>query len=122
MNADGTDADVIRLSMTITVTDAAAVPTVLACMADEPVVIESLQSASGDDVVSVNVGVLTDRQLETLRYAYRTGYYDTPRTTDLGELAGTFDVSRSAISQRLNVAETKLVGAIVDALEPTAPD
>jgi predicted DNA binding protein len=39
------------------------------------------------------------------------GYYEQPRTTDLGAIADELGVSESAVSQRLNNAETKLVEA-----------
>ncbi|QLG60384.1 helix-turn-helix domain-containing protein [Halorarum salinum] len=53
---------------------------------------------------------LTELQRETLRTAYRLGYFDVPRTTSQAELAAELDVSTSAVSHRLRRATARLVG------------
>lgn len=58
---------------------------------------------------SIEGADITDKQLEAIELAVELGYYDQPRRTDLGELADRLDVSRSAVSQRLNAAESKLL-------------
>lgn len=55
---------------------------------------------------------LTDKQREAVRIAVESGYYRRPRETSLGDLAEAIGVSRSALSQRLNAVETKLVRAL----------
>lgn len=67
---------------------------------------------SGTAPVTVDLGVLTRTQWETLRLAFETGYYRTPRQTSLEKLAENLDVSKSAVSQRLNGAERKLVQSV----------
>lgn len=57
---------------------------------------------------------LTDKQREAVTVAVEMGYYETPRTTTLGDMADRIGVSRSALSQRLNQVETKLVTALVE--------
>ncbi|MFD1515773.1 helix-turn-helix domain-containing protein [Halomarina rubra] len=57
---------------------------------------------------------LTAIQRETLVAAYHEGYYSTPRTATLADLAERFDVSPRAISQRLR----RGVGNLVEATLP----
>ncbi len=61
------------------------------------------------DLRTVDFGVLTALERETLRYAVESGYYDEPRQTSLEALADAFDVSKGTLSQRLSAAERKLV-------------
>jgi hypothetical protein len=68
-----------------------------------------------DATMEIYVDGITDKQEAALEIAFEDGYYDTPRETDLGELAETLSISESAVSQRLNAAETKLVKAFLDA-------
>lgn len=56
---------------------------------------------------------LTEKQREAVTTAVEMGYYETPRTASLGDLSDRLGVSRSALSQRLNAVETKLVTALV---------
>lgn len=52
---------------------------------------------------------VTEKQREAVRTAVEMGYYDEPRDATLGDLASRLGVSRSALSQRLNAVESKLV-------------
>ncbi|NHN49191.1 bacterio-opsin activator [Halostella sp. JP-L12] len=61
-----------------------------------------------DDAVSDGV-VLTPKQREVLSLAIESGYYDRPRGASLDDLADELDVTPSAVSQRLNAIERKLV-------------
>lgn len=67
-----------------------------------------------DSITEIDVSAITDKQQEAMETARELGYYETPRETDLGELADELGVSKSAVSQRLNAAETKLVTAFLD--------
>ena len=72
--------------------------------------VEWLVSGSGAaETTEIDVSRITSKQQETLEAALDAGYYETPRRTDLSELAESLDISESAASQRLNAAETKLV-------------
>lgn len=64
---------------------------------------------SADASVTINLGELTDKQREALNLAVEYGYYDQPRDATLADLASELDISKSAVSQRLRSAETKLV-------------
>lgn len=62
-----------------------------------------LQTADEDGVVG-----LTPKQSELLSVAYEEGYFEVPRGISQAELARRFDVSKSAISQRLRRAIQEL--------------
>lgn len=59
--------------------------------------------------VTVDLGILTDKQLSTLELALEMGYYVRPRETDLATLADRLGISKSAVSQRLRTAEMKII-------------
>ncbi|APW98619.1 DNA-binding protein [Halobiforma lacisalsi AJ5] len=61
------------------------------------------------DEPSVDAADITAKQREAIELAVELGYYDRPRRTDLQELADRLEISRSAVSQRLNAAESKLL-------------
>ena len=52
---------------------------------------------------------LTEKQREAVQTAVDMGYYDRPRNASLGDLADRLGVTRSALSQRLNAVESKLI-------------
>jgi predicted DNA binding protein len=52
---------------------------------------------------------LPNNHRETLLRAYRNGYYDVPRRSQLAELAEQDDISGSALSKRLRRANAKLI-------------
>jgi predicted DNA binding protein len=64
---------------------------------------------SEETTVTINLDTLTEKQRETLEFALTEGYYERPREVDLGTLADELDISKSAVSQRLRTAETKLI-------------
>jgi len=53
--------------------------------------------------------LLTDHQLNLVRTAVEAGYYDTPRTCSLTELAEELDIAKSTCSESLHRAEEKIV-------------
>lgn len=61
-----------------------------------------------------NGSAITQRQQEAVRTALEIGYYDRPRTATLNDLAQRLGITKSAVSQRLNAAETKLVKSAFD--------
>lgn len=73
---------------------------------------ESASVESGRETVPISLESLTETQRETLQTAVASGYYATPRRTELADLAAEFDVSKSAISRRLQAAENKLIGEL----------
>jgi predicted DNA binding protein len=63
--------------------------------------------------LSIEVGHLTDKQWEALRVAHTKGHYSSPRVGHLDEIAEELDISKSAVSQRLRAAESKIIPAIL---------
>ncbi|APE96055.1 helix-turn-helix domain-containing protein [Halodesulfurarchaeum formicicum] len=59
--------------------------------------------------VTLDLYELTQKQRQAITAAVAAGYYETPREVSLGELADRLDISKSALSQRLKAAESKLV-------------
>ena len=59
--------------------------------------------------ITLDAESITDKQREAIEVAFEEGYYETPRSADLGDLAARLDVSRSAVSQRLTAAESTLI-------------
>lgn len=59
--------------------------------------------------VTLDLYELTQKQRQAVTAAVAAGYYETPREISLGELADRLDISKSALSQRLKAAESKLV-------------
>nr|WP_241431177.1 helix-turn-helix domain-containing protein [Halococcus thailandensis] len=60
------------------------------------------------DLATIDLSILTETQRETVVLAVSAGYYETPQQTNLGELADEFQISKSALSQRLSAVESKL--------------
>ncbi|UWG48501.1 Transcriptional regulator, contains HTH domain [Halanaeroarchaeum sp. HSR-CO] len=54
---------------------------------------------------------LTDTQREALVLAYERGYFDTPRTTSLSEIADELDITQQSLSSRLRRGHRRLVEA-----------
>ncbi|MDR5671554.1 Transcriptional regulator, contains HTH domain [Halalkaliarchaeum sp. AArc-CO] len=73
-------------------------------------------SSSDTCPVHVDIGLLTQTQWETLELAFAMDYYQNPRGTSLEELATELGISKSAVSQRLNGAERKLVQAMFQSI------
>lgn len=60
---------------------------------------------------------LTDRQQETLRTAYLSGFFESPRETNGQEIADAMDVSQPTFVQHLRAGERKLVDLLFDGIE-----
>lgn len=68
--------------------------------------------------LSIEVGHLTEKQWEALRIAHEKGHYSSPRGGHLEEIADELGVSKSAASQRLRAAESKIIPAILGTANP----
>jgi len=82
--------------------------------------IRKLGALDGDgiaDLRTIDIGVLTGTERETLERAVEAGYYDDPRRATLSDLAESFGISEAAVSKRLRSAERKLVTQSVGADE-----
>lgn len=75
----------------------------------------------GRSTVSIDPGELTAVQRRTLLRAVEAGYYADPREVTLTDLAGEFDVSKSAVSQRLHGAEATIVRRVVEEMAREEP-
>lgn len=73
-----------------------------------------VRGSEGDATVEFDVSNVTSKQQEALETALDAGYYNTPRETDLADLAEQLSISESAVSQRLNAIETKLVKSFLE--------
>ena len=60
---------------------------------------------------------LTEKQRETVTLAISEGYYRQPRRASISDLADEFDVSASAVSNRLSAAESKVMRTVFDSLD-----
>lgn len=109
-----------RVLISFSVPDPADVITILNCGQKNDLDIQNVgvidPSSSDTCPVHVDVGMLTQTQWETLELAFTKDYYQKPRGTSLEELANELGVSKSAVSQRLNGAERKLVQAVFQSL------
>ncbi|WP_336328430.1 helix-turn-helix domain-containing protein [Halovenus sp. HT40] len=73
-----------------------------------------LTSVDGDgETVEIDAEAITPTQRETLEAAIEAGYYTDGDGITLSELAADLNLSESAVSQRLNAAETRLVKAFL---------
>lgn len=68
---------------------------------------------SDPNAIEFETSAITEKQREAIELAVEKGYYETPRQTDLGELAMELGVSKSAVSQRITGVESKLVAGLV---------
>ena len=59
--------------------------------------------------IEIDTQTITRKERETVRLAFEAGYYERPRQTNLSELANELGITDSAVSQRLNNAESKLI-------------
>ncbi|QDX39368.1 helix-turn-helix domain-containing protein [Salarchaeum sp. JOR-1] len=60
---------------------------------------------------------LSETERRTLESAVQGGYFESPRSATLGDLADEFDVSKPAASKNLRRAERKMVERVVTALD-----
>ena len=109
-----------RVLLSFSVPDPGDVITILNCGQKNDLDIQNVgvidPSSSDTCPVHVDIGLLTQTQWETLELAFAMDYYQKPRGTSLEELANELGVSKSAVSQRLNGAERKLVQAMFQSI------
>lgn len=66
------------------------------------------------EATEIDTTAITEKQREAAELAVNLGYYDRPREATLTELADQLEVSESAVSQRLNAIESRVVSSLVD--------
>ncbi|MFU8867286.1 helix-turn-helix domain-containing protein [Natronococcus sp.] len=114
-----------RFRVTMVVSDIDSTREVLSCIDDaggtvQPETLEVDEPRGG--TVRVDLSEVTPKQWEALELALDAGYYASPRTVGLSELADELSISKSAVSQRLRAAESTLVQAVVAATRVAAPE
>lgn len=78
----------------------------------EVVSIRDVQDVEGDAPAGPTAG-LTDKQVEALVIAHRSGYYNWPRSASASGLATRMGMSSSAFLDHLRHAEAKLIDAVM---------
>jgi hypothetical protein len=73
--------------------------------------IDRAATAPTGDTVTLDLLDVTEKQREAVTTAVAAGYYSRPRETSFDRLADELDISKSALSQRLNAVESKLATA-----------
>lgn len=61
---------------------------------------------------------LTDRQLETIQKAYLSDYFEWPRPVSGESIADSMGITRSTFHQHLRAAQSKIVGELLEEIEP----
>ncbi|WP_459820800.1 helix-turn-helix domain-containing protein [Halorubrum luteum] len=105
-----------EVRMSLSVSDPEAARDLLVCLGDNAGISLSIDCVTqeGSPPCVITVDDLSEQQLETAEVAVERGYYEKPREASLSELAEEFDVSNSAVSQRLSNVERKLVRSLVE--------
>ncbi|WP_418282628.1 helix-turn-helix domain-containing protein [Halorubrum sp. DTA98] len=105
--------------MSLAVSDPHAARDLLVCLGDNAGISLSIDCVTqeGSTPCVITVDGLSDQQIETAEIAVERGYYEKPREVSLSELTEEFDVSNSAVSQRLSNVERKLVRSLVESCQ-----
>ena len=74
----------------------------------------TLELGSDRDLHSQFLADLTERQLEVLRTAYYSGYFESPRENSGEEVAATLDISPPAFYQHVRTVQRKLFAALFE--------
>jgi predicted DNA binding protein len=69
---------------------------------------------STPETVFVDRGRLTDRQLEVLRTAFESGYFDQPRGANATEVAAELGINRSTFAEHVSAAQRKLLTDVLE--------
>lgn len=103
------------IRMTISVADPAAAQELLQCLGSTSENVSfsvDCVADSGAHPCVITVDHLSEKQREVVELAIEAGYYDEPRQATLSDLAEMLGVSPSAVSQRLNAVEHKLIRSL----------
>lgn len=106
--------------VTVTVPGSSGTEELLRCILSHSDVVDEgqihLSTGGPQEVQTVTIDGLTHKQRQAVRVANELGYYDTPRTATLGDVAAELEISDSAASNRLKTVERKLVSALAEEL------
>lgn len=101
------------LSLTL-VGDDAAVQDAIDAVPEEAAVDVRRITSQGYGEAADPLDALTDRQLDAVLAAVDAGYYDTPRTGDVAEVADALGCAPSTAAEHLRKAESRLLNELVD--------
>ena len=73
----------------------------------------SMDIESIDDIIFTISSNLTPKQLEILRHAYRSGYFDRDRKVNLGEIAEHFGLSPATVGVHMRVGLKKILKSMM---------
>ena len=105
------------ISFSVTVPDRTVLPDVIEALRETGATVSLdrlVQHDGSEDAMGLQTVSVTEKQREAVETAVDLGYYRTPREVGLDDLAETLGVSKSAVSQRLNAVESKLVRAMMN--------
>lgn len=72
-------------------------------------------SSAMQRTLELDTSEVTEKQREAIEVAVNAGYYERPRQSDLAALSEQLGISESAVSQRLNGAESALIREMASA-------
>ncbi len=75
---------------------------------------------AGEELVETLRQDLTARQLETVQKAFLSDYFEWPRPVSGEKIADSMGITRSTFHQHLRAAESKILDALLEELQPTA--
>ena len=117
-------ADESGLTVSLHLADENDLSAVLSTLRDEyrdvsirSVVRSTPESAEVAEIVPVDRGRLTDRQVEVLETAYTMGYFQYPRESNATEVAESLGIQPSTFTEHLAAAQTKLLNDVLGAEE-----
>lgn len=74
-----------------------------------------VEGSSATEQSTFDLSALTPKQREAMELAVVRGYFDDDVDTSLGDLADELSISKSALSQRIRTAQSKIVTELFDA-------
>ena len=105
------------LFVTVRVPDSSVIEHVVGLHAGADAEIETISICNpcqtGTSPVIIDLGNLTQKQWEVIEMAHELGHYSGDRGGNLDEISEQFDISKSAASQRLRAAESRIINAVV---------
>lgn len=75
--------------------------------------IRSGDDRSPDNLVLVDQGRLTDRQMEVLETAHEMGYFDHPRNANASDVAKELEINPTTFTEHLTAAQRKVLSSIL---------
>ncbi len=87
---------------------------------DELIAEFSMNYMSALNLLTTELNKLTDKQLNLLRLALESGYYEWPRKTNIVELSEELGISRAAVTKLLRRAEKRIISSMLKYMSKTS--